>query len=160
MPQIKTEQDLKKIMEQATKKAIQGASNEILELFQEEYLKKIAYISNPKMYQRTNEFFESWNFTDVKKLLNIISTELWYNPSKLVTFDSDNFIHGSKYSSPPDVRDNLEKILNKSGYSSSLWLSVKRSAPYWDTFIYDMFSGGQLDKIVSKHFVANGFTRV
>lgn len=159
MPNIQNESQLLKAMEEAAQKTLTGISSEVLKIFQEEYLKKIAYTKNPTIYQRTNQFFEAWDFTEVKKALNILSTELWYNSDKLRDFDPETFVHGSKYSSPPDVRDNLQDILNKAGYSSSLWLSVKRAVPYWDTFIIDMFNGGQLEKIISKHFNANGFRK-
>lgn len=148
-------------MGELAEEAIQSASKEILELFQEDYLKDIVFNSHGanKMYNRTNEFYESWDFSKIKKTLNVISTELWYNPSKM-SFDPQNFVHGSIYSSPEDVRDNLMDILNKSGYSSTLWLSVSRSLPYWTTFIMKMFSGGELERIVDKHFKAKGFVRV
>ena len=162
MPQIKNDQELQRTIGKLAEEAIQSASKEILKLFQEDYLKAIVFNSHGKnkVYSRTGEFFEAWDFSEIKKTLNTISTELWYNPSKLTTFDPDSFTHGSKYSSPNDIRSNLQDILNKAGYSSSLWLSVSRSLPYWDTFILNMFEGGQLVRIVSKHFTSNGFRRV
>lgn len=84
--------------------------------------------------------------------------ELWYDPTKLKTFDPDRFIHGSKYSSPNDIRDNLPAILE--GKQSSLWLSVPRKGKFWEEFIQEMFSKGELDKILTKHFSKRGFVRI
>ena len=148
-------------MSRLAEEALRAISKDVLQIFQNEYLEKEVYGSHGenKQYIRTNQFFEAWEFSEIKKQLNSLSTELWYNPSNM-SFNPDTYTHGSKYSSPPDVRDNLMRILDKAGYSSSLWLSVSRPVAYWQSFIQDMFSGGQLEKIVTKHFRAKGFTRI
>jgi hypothetical protein len=160
MATIRNDATLRAEMEKAAREALEGATKEILEVFKKEYVLKYAYISNPKKYERTMEFLNSWEWEDIKKAFKSLSTVMFYNPDLMHTFDPDRFIHGSKYSSPPDVRDNLMDILNKKGFSSSLWLSVYRDTPYWDKFIQDMFKGGLLDRILTKHFSKVGFRKV
>lgn len=139
--------------------ALEEIAEEVLDLFKKEYISRYAYISNPQLYERTMQFRESWKWTELKKFVKTLSKEMYYDPSGM-TFNPEKFQHGSKYSTPPDVRDNLMDILNKKGYSSSLWLSVYRETPYWDRFIADMFQGGALDKIIDKHFRSKGFIRI
>jgi hypothetical protein len=71
----------------------------------------------------------------------------------------ENFVHGSSFSRPNDVRDNLMDILNKSGRSSKSNLSVYRPAPYWDVFILAMFQGGKISQIISQEMKKAGFTK-
>lgn len=145
-------------MKEKAEKAIGEAAKEVLKVFKNEYVIKFAYIENPKQYSRTLEFLNAWDFSDVKAELTKVSTELFYNPDLLKTFDPDNFIHGSHYSSPPDIRDNLPAILE--GKQSRLWLSVPRNVKFFEKFLKDMFDGGQLEKILTKHFLNNGFKRI
>jgi hypothetical protein len=153
-------------VEKLATEALEAASEEILEIFKRKYVEKYIYNSHGKnsIYHAGSgkpsyEFRDAWRFTELRKQLNIISTELWYNPGRL-EFDMDTFKHGSLYSTPPDSRASLMDILNKSGYSSSLWLSVSRSVPYWDKFLEDAFSGGLLNKVITKHFTSRGFVKV
>jgi len=156
--EIKNEQDLKSLMEKLAGEALEDASDEILEIFKRDYVMGYAYIDNPQQYERTFEFKEAWNFTDLKKQVNTLLKELWYNPAEMKTFDPDRFIHGSKYSSPNDIRDNLPAILE--GKQSSLWLSVPRKGKFWEEFMKEMFSKGELDKILTKHFSKRGFVKI
>lgn len=163
---IENQADLERLIEQQARKAIEGATEEILKIFKEDYIKKMVYNSHGKNVsyyngtgKATGEFENSWNWTDIKRVVNSLVTSLFYNPD-LLSHDSPTFLHGSKYSSPEDVRENLMDILNKEGRSSSLWLSVSRPQAYFDEFISSMFDDGELDKILTKHFLANGFTRV
>ena len=151
-------------MEEKAKIALENVTDEVLELFKRDYVDKYVYNSHGvnQTYHNgsgkpTGEFREAWEWEDVKKVTNSLVTTMWYNPQNL-SFDSESFLHGSKYSSPTDVRNTLMDILNKSGYSSSLWLSVSRSVAYWDEFISDMFGSSKLDSIIKKHFVKQGFT--
>jgi hypothetical protein len=103
------------------------------------------------------EFYNSWEWTQIRKLTDSLVTELWYNPANM-SFDMDTFLHGSRYSSPNDIGENLPAILE--GKQSSLWLSVNRPIKFWQQFIADLFSGGKLDQIITKHFVSRGFQKV
>lgn len=163
---IRSEQDLNQFLERAIEEALDAASEELLEVFKKKYIQKYVYESHGinEIYhggsgKPTREFSEAWDWTKIKKQLNLLTKELWYNPSKL-GFDMETFKHGSPYSTPPDSRASLMDILNKSGYSSSLWLSVNRDVPYWDKFVEDCFSGGLLERTLSKHFLAKGFIRI
>jgi len=159
MPQIKNDQDLQRVMEKAANDALEDSASEILNVFINQYVLKYAYIKSPQQYERTNEFVKSWDWTPTKRELFKLSKEMFYDYEKnMPTFNMKKFQHGSKYSSPEDVIHNLMDILNTKN-ASSLWLSVTRDAPYWDTFINDMF-GGTLDKIITKHLKKAGFVKI
>ena len=157
MTDIRNERQLRKILEEQTAGAINDTADEVLDLFLKDYIEKFAYIDNPKMYDRTMEFKNSWEFSDLKKSAMSISRELWFNDSKMTTFDTSKFIHGSIYSTPRDVRSNLPSILE--GKRSKLWISVERRVKFWEKFISDMFSGGKLEQILNKHFSKRGFVK-
>ena len=137
--------------------ALEDITDEVLEVFLEDYIWKFAYIDDPQKYQRTNQFADAWEFTDLKRHAYTVSKELFYNEAKLTTFNPRKFQHGSKYSSPPDVRNNLPAILE--GKRSSLWISVERKVKFWERFIDDMISKGELTKIIDKHFRKIGLVR-
>lgn len=166
---IASEQGLAAAIEILVKEALEDITKEVLDQFKKNYIRKYVYSSpdshSPnKLYHGgtgtpTFEFEKAWDWTPVKKQLKSLVTEMWFNPSRM-TFNSDSFRHGSIYSRPEDVRASLMDILNKDGYSSSLWLSVKRKEAYWDKFLEDMIDDGQLGKIIEKHFVAKGFVKI
>jgi hypothetical protein len=113
---------------------------------------KYAYYNqgDNKMYhdktgEPTYDFYKAWNWTQLRKQLNSIVTELWYDSSG-VNYNRDTFRHGSKYSRPNDISDNLPAILE--GKQSSLWMSVSRKGKFWELFISEMFDGGTLEKIL------------
>src|SRR6185369_3959194 len=133
MPDIRNQQDLIKVLEKEAEEALENISEVVLKIFKDKYIWKYAYIKKPKMYDRTNEFADAWEFSELKKQVKTISKYLWYNPDNVKTFDPDNFIHGSIYSSPNDVRDNLPAILE--GKQSSLWLSVSREEKFFQKFL-------------------------
>jgi len=155
---IKNDSQLKSVMEKLAAEALDDASDEILKIFKDKYIMGYAYIDSPKKYLRTFEFREAWDFTALKKQANTLFKELWYNPSEMKTFDPDRYIHGSKFSSPPDVRDNLPAILE--GKRSSLWLSVDRKGKFWQEFLKGMFDSGELNRIMTKHFSKRGFVKI
>lgn len=166
MPNILNEKQLLKIMEEKATKALNNITEEVLELFKTEYIDKYVYNSHGpnKVYhdgssQPTGEFREAWQWADLKKATNSLVTYMWYNPGKL-SFDVDSFKHGSIYGTPEDARASLMDILNKQGYSSSLFLSVSRSVAYFDQFIIDLFDNGKLDQIIAKHFKKEGFSKI
>ncbi len=156
--QIKNNAELKNTLEALAGKAIEEAAEEILKIFQDKYIWGMAYIDNPKQYERTGELSEAFHFSELKRESMRLSMELFYDVTKMKTFDMDRFIHGSKYSSPTDIRNNLPVILE--GKQSSLWLSVSREGKFWQEFIKEAFQGGMLDKILMKHLTANGFVKV
>lgn len=148
-------------MEQKATEALELITSEVLERFQRDYIRRYVYESHAsnKVYEPTYEFINAWNWSALKREINRISTELWYDPSKLPTFEPENFIHGSYYGSRPlDVRDNLPAILE--GMRSSLWISISRPIKFWQQFISFMIEGGGLEKIIEKHFASKGFVKV
>lgn len=165
---INNPQQLQSAMERAVRRMLDSASKEILEEFKEEYIQKYVYDSHGKnkVYQNPNgqEFKESWEWTGIQKLSDELVTTMWYNYSKMST-NPGAFglvgIHGSNVEGwSPDERPYLAETLDKTGYSSSLWVSVKRPVAYWQKFIQDMFNAGKLQKILEKHARANGLVPV
>ena len=146
------------MLEKKVGEILEKIAKDVLEIFKEKYIWKYAYIKSPKMYDRTNEFSDAWNFTKLKKTATKLSKELWYDPSYIKTFDIDKFQHGSKYSTPNFVGSNLPAILESK--QSSLWLSVSREEKFFQKFLKDMLDGGQLEKIITRHFVSGGFRKV
>ena len=155
---IKNQTQLQTELEKKVGQILEKIANEVLDIFKEKYIWKYAYIKNPKMYDRTNEFASAWNFTKLKKTAMTLSKELWYDPSYIKTFDIDKFQHGSKYSTPNFAGANLPAVLE--GTRSSLWLSVTREEKFFQKFLEDMLDGGQLEKIITRHFVSGGFRKV
>lgn len=161
MPQtITNEGQLKAIIERLAEEALEAVADRVLKKFKEDFVEPIVLNSHGpnSVYEKTGQFEDAWEWTALKKDLKTLSKEMWYNPSKM-TLDRKNFVHGSNYP-PNDARTELMDILNKSGYSSSLWVSVRRPAPYWDVFILAAFQGGLLSKIINEEFSKRGFKKV
>jgi hypothetical protein len=92
----------------------------------------------------TGEFFNSWELGAIVKSMPAITRELFQNWESM-TFNRDKFLHGSKYSNPNDVREDLANILNRNADpSSSLWIAVKIK-PFWDLWLNDLFVNRELD---------------
>lgn len=157
---IQNDQQLEQVILNASEKALRAVTEDVLQRFRKDYIRRYVYESHSpnKVYKPTFEFELAWDWTQMIRTVKSISTELWYDSNKVQTFDPKRFIHGSKYSSPNDVRDNLPSILE--GKRSSLWVSVSRPVKFWQQFISFMIQGGAMNKIVEKHFVAAGFTRI
>ena len=163
---IQNQADLSSVIENQARKAIEEATEEVLDLFKEKYVQAMVYDShepNKDYYNKsktpTGEFKEAWLWTDIKKSANRLITTFFYNPS-LLSHDAPTFLHGSTFGSPTDAREDLAAILNKTGPSSSHWISVIRPQAYFDEFIQDMFDNGDLEKILTKYFVKYGFTPI
>lgn len=155
MPILRNEQEIISVLRAKTRDAIESATKEILDIFKESYLKEFAYIDTPEKYERTYEFLNAWEFSEIMERTKSIVTELAFHPENMHTFNPAKFIHGSKYSNPEDIRDILPEILE--GKQSRLWISVSRPVKFWQRFISDMVKGGELEKILSRHFKQNGF---
>lgn len=160
MPTIKDEGELKRILEKEAESAIEDASKEVLQILKKDYILKYAYTKSPKVYRRTMEFLDSFDWGEIKSSINTLTREMSYRSENLPSYDPEKFVHGSFIGNPNDARENLADILNKTGFSSSLWISVERKRAYWDEFINEMFSGGRLEKILRKHFLNHGFSVV
>lgn len=144
------------------RKAIEQTTEKVLDLFQKKYLMKFAYYAggnNTRYHDETGEptweFYKAWDWTPIRKKINSLVTELWYDSSD-VNYEPVGFAHGSKYSNPHDVSENLPAILE--GKQSRLWMSVPRRGKFWQEFIADMFDGGKLDKMLRAELKAAGLT--
>lgn len=164
MPTIKNEGELKSIMEQKASEALERVAKRVIDIFKKDYILKYVYTDNPKQYTATFDFLNAWNWTPLKKEITKISKEMWYNPDLMFHSDiSDGkYQHGSKYGSPPLAIKELMEILDKTGRSSSLFLSngVNRKGAYFKEFENDMFGGGMLEKIITEEFSKVGFVKI
>jgi hypothetical protein len=168
MPDIRNQTELNLLLEKIAEEAIEATADEVLEIFRRDYILKYVYESHMpnqvyhnKTRKATFEFRDAWEWTMLKKVANTLMKELWYNPATL-GHDITTYLHGSKYSSPEDVRENLMDILNKTGRSSRLWLSstAVRPVAYWDKFLSDMVDSGKLKTILDKQFSNRGVSRL
>ena len=161
--EIRTEDELKSLLEKAAGEALEKTSKRVIKILKEDYIMKYVYDKDPVKYRRTWDFLDAWDFTPLEKDIKKISTELWFNPGRIihVNIDKDFYQHGSIYSRPEIVMASIMEILDKKGRTSSLWLSnnTNRKEAYWKKFIKDMFSGGMLSKILEEEFLAVGFSK-
>ena len=164
MTDIRSEGQLRAAFEKDIEKALNKVTVEVLKIFQNEFIRKYAYYNegkNKNYYDKTGEpsweFYKAWQWTSLKKMINSLVTELWYNPAG-VEFEMSKFKHGSKFSSPVNVSANMPAILE--GKQSSLWMSVPRKGKFWELFIEEMFDGGKLEKILIQKFQEVGLKLV
>jgi len=124
---INNEEQLKLVVTGLMERAMYITMNELLEELRDCIEDEVYGIGEPKIYERTNEFYESWEMD--KKIIskNIIEGSIFEN---LLTMhkDSSKFQH---------VVDNLAEVLNE-GLANKWalgegWWSQKR--PFWDKFI-------------------------
>jgi len=165
-------------MEKIAELVIRETTKEVLEDFKEDYIQKYVYddhepnkvYSNPK----GQEFKNAWEWEDIKKSANTISSTMFYNWKKMSNIphyftgsDYSGFgggveigIHGSNVGRwDSDERPYLAETLNKSGFSSGLWVSVERKeGQYWNRFISDYVQSGKLKRVIDKHAKKHGLT--
>lgn len=159
-------------MEKIAELVIRDSTKEILEKFKEDYIQKYVYDSHEpnKVYHnpKGQEFKEAWEWEDIKKSATQISSTMFYNWKKMsnlpaaFTNGKDDFtigIHGSNVGSwDSDERPYLMETLDKTGYSSSLWVSVDRAYAYWQEFINKFVNGGELKRVVDKNAKKHGLS--
>lgn len=157
---ITNEAQLRAVFEESIRRAIENTTKEVLGIFQKKFIMKYAYYNsgkNERYFDETGEptweFFQAWNWTPVEKKINRIVSELWYNPAGVEHIRS-KFKHGSKYSRPEDVSENMPAILE--GKQSSLWLSVPRRGKFWELFITEMIDNNKLGNILKKELKSQG----
>lgn len=155
-----TKQGIESEIEFVVIQILDAITERVIRIFKNEYILKYVYIPNPKMYERTMNFLDAWEWTPTKKQGARIIREMFYNPD-VVKANIPKYQHGSIYSTPEDVSHLLMEILDKRGRSSSLWLSngVNRKEAYFKKFIADMLSGGELSKIMDEEFIKRGFIK-
>lgn len=160
-------------MEKIVELVIREVTKEVLKDFKDDYIQKYVYddheantvYANPK----GQEFKEAWEWEDIKKSASTISSTMFYNWKKMSTNPNaftngkDGFsigIHGSNVGSwDSDERPYLAETLNKSGFSSGLWVSVDRKeGQYWNRFISDYVQSGKLKRVVDKYAKTHGLS--
>lgn len=150
-----------KILEDATRRLMEGASKEILERFKT-YVEKYAYIDGtPVSYPRGFEFRDAWTWSDIKKSAKSLTMEMfndWAEMQMSSPRGKPPFIHTTfaKNSSwPSDSRPYMASYLEN--LNKDVFLTGGRKGKYWSTFVKKELDSGKLQKIINKHAKANGF---
>lgn len=113
--------------------AIDNVLNQCLEKLRGIIFDTVYGAGEPLTYQTTWEFMLSWevNNATIKGLM--VQGELFQNFMSM-SYDPDNFIHGSNYSG--DIREFLADIINNGidgGLFGDGWYSKSRC--FWDEFV-------------------------
>lgn len=149
MPDIKNNTQLVKLFSTIATAIIFQVSEEVLQILRkniEEYTYKYGYWPNKEYYNETQyptyQFLNAFEFTKIKKQLNTVLTELYYDWMSM-EYDGETWLHGYP---GEDNRQTLADILNVDdylGFSSH----GKARKPYWDITIDELFNGGKLEKL-------------
>lgn len=154
---IKNTREYQAIFETVLRGVIEDVSDWLLDKLVQQ-IKKDVYGKVPnKWYTKgsgkpTFEFLNAWEWTKLKKTSNQFIRELYFNRSTLVS-DPNGWIHRSNVYGWGSSVEYIEKILNVSGFTSSLEMFHVPSAirkPYWDNFIEKWITSGKLDKEIQK----------
>jgi hypothetical protein len=159
MKTLSNTSEINKILETLTRQLLERVSKEVLEDFLKDYVEKQVYgVNSPKVYKNNGvKFKDMWDFSEVRKLSNSLSTEMKGDWSLLNTID-DLFIHSSYTPLGQDSRQFLERVLNLSGKTPHPW--SRDSEPYWDNFKRDYIKSGKLQRVIDKHAKTLGFTNI
>jgi hypothetical protein len=165
MPDIKNDQQLNKLMMDITEKVIAHIAEDLSKKLQEQ-IEKDVFTTPNDWYVRTGQFEKAWKWTDVKRLLKTMTTELYYDSSEVV-HNPKRWEHGNPYES---AVENLADILNlayngyKAGYTSSMKFGRRhfshRRRPYWKNFIEKLLDKGELSKLFEAEFKQYGVVKV
>ena len=152
------------ILENQARKAMEDASEEILEKFKKKYVEKFAYAKGqPVEYPRGFEFRDSWIWTRIKESAKTLSMEMFNNFLQTQTpsargkapFINTTFAANSKW--PSDSRPHMASYLEN--LNTDIFLTGNREGGYWSKFVAKELKGGGLLRIIKKHAKANGFVR-
>jgi hypothetical protein len=147
MPDIKNNNQLVKLFSTIATAIIFQVSEEVLEILRKN-IEDYTYgeLPNIEYYDGTGkptyQFLNAFEFTKIKKQLNTVLTELWYDWMSM-EYDGETWLHGYP---GEDNRQTLADILNVDdylGFSSH----GKPRKPYWDITINELFNGGRLEKL-------------
>ena len=162
--EITTNIQLNTVMNNILEQVFDEVSDIISKTFKENYIQKMVYDSHGPntVYENPlgQEFKEAWVWGQIKISAREVSKEMfydWKNMDSVPDKWGSTGIHGSTVPGwSSDERSFLAEVLNKSGPSSSLWLSVSRTQAYWTTFIQDYVDGGKLKQLFDKTFSKYG----
>lgn len=147
---IKSEEELRAVLNVVISDVINKVSDRIIELLKEN-IKRYAVNQPSDWYERTGEFENAFIWQDMKVELNGFSRKLIYDPSGM-HFDPDTFTHGSPFGG--DATATLMDILNVEGFTSSL--NWKFSHPYWSITISQLIDGRLIDNWFKEEFRSAG----
>ena len=163
MRKISSVAELEKVIEEAARRTMEGASKDILTLFKKNYVTEYAYVKGaPVKYPQTFDFRESWIWSDIEKHASTLSIEMFSDWTKMkppssrgktpfrhTTFEKSRWVD--------DARPFMDAILNDLPNS---WLTGDRIGGYWTKFVEKELNAGKLKKIIDRHARRNGLNPV
>lgn len=164
MTDITNEAELTKTLEQIIKLVIEHIAADISDRLQRQIETDI-FTQDNQWYERTGEFENAWDWTPIRSSITEVTTELFYNSSK-VHYHPKEWIHGNPGES---AVENLADILNlafngySSGYTSNLMFGERHFShlrrPYWSNLMKTLFDKGDLDKMFDAELKKYGLER-
>lgn len=120
MTNIINDTQMNSVLNNIVRDVAKAVADKLLETNRQEIEDVVYNVYKPTYYGRTGQFEDAWK-TDIKSTANTHEATLDYKPLETgMLFDPDNFIHGSNYGSPNDVREALAEILYE-GISGGLF---------------------------------------
>lgn len=166
--EIRNSSQLNLALSKIAERVISNVSAQVLKYLRENIIKYVyEYGSSNEIYhagsgEATYEFYNSFEWKEIKRNVAILSKELFYNYSKM-NYDKNTWLHGSDPAKIKkqggDARKFLADILNVEGLTSSLWISKPRR-PYWDITIDELFNNRKIDKMFDVELRKVGFKRI
>lgn len=162
----KMEKDAEEILNEVSQLALKALRKSIIDnVYKYDYFPNVSYFDDTG--RPTFEFLRAWemdnpHWSTLTENIKSISKKIFYTP-KDMQFDPKKWLHGSFAG---DARDTLMDILNTATKgdgerTSNLKIGnsylSKRRKPYWDIFIEDMLSGGQLAKWFADAAIKRGY---
>lgn len=158
---IRNPAQLNQILEKIVTEVIEEVSEKVLKRLQENIDRDTYGSHDPNKWylsgskRPSGQFKDSFEWEDTKKIANEITKTLWYNWQKMGN-DPNEFFHGSNIKGwPSDARQFLADFLNKSGPSSSLFISVNHE-PFWTNTLNEIFQNGELKQWFDSAFKRRG----
>jgi hypothetical protein len=158
MVEIRSTVQLQNVMMSVAQDALDETTRQVLVLLQQK-IQEIVYDNySPSVYDRTHEFFESFERSNAQIMGNVIQTTIDQNPLTM-ELNQEEGIHGSIYKNVEwDIRESLADILINGGdgtphvggrFGSGWWTEEKRD--FWSPFI-KYFDDGTVSKMLKENF--------
>jgi hypothetical protein len=119
--------------------------------------KNIYSAYDPKDYDRTSDFLHSVVVDSPKRVRNEARVKVHHDTSKL-ELDEENFLHGSEFWSPTDIREYLPEILafNGSGNLFGVNQPWHKRSNYWYDTLDALQKNGELTKVLKQALKKRG----
>lgn len=156
---LKNSYDVNVALEAIARSVIEEVSEKILLKLQENIMKYVYMAQDNSYYyagssRPTLQFYRAWKWTGVKKIVNGIVNELYYDWQSM-DYDGEegSFLHGNIYSQLGDAREALADILNVTGNTNKGVghpFLYKITNKYWDKTILELFDRRRIEIEIMK----------